>query len=78
MIERDRYCGEEVQQASAIIAATREVVLLMISQHLEAGSEYASNNDQDGKAAVDEMIRLLHTAVAQQAWQSEPMILDRI
>ena len=29
MIENDRYCGDEVQQASAITAAIREVALMM-------------------------------------------------
>jgi DNA-binding FrmR family transcriptional regulator len=62
MVEKDRYCGEEVQQAGAIIAAVREVVLLMISQHLEAGLQYASENGHD-QAAVDEMIGLLRTAM---------------
>jgi CsoR family transcriptional regulator, copper-sensing transcriptional repressor len=37
MIENDRYCGDAVQQVSAISAAVRELTLLLISQHLETG-----------------------------------------
>src|SRR5947209_9270468 len=65
MIENDRYCGDEVQQASAITAAVREVALLVISQHLEAGVGYAAENG-GRKAAVDEMIGLLRIAMRQQ------------
>ena len=65
MIENDRYCGDEVQQASAITAAVREVSLLVISQHLEAGVNYAAENGSR-KPAVDEMIALLRIAMRQQ------------
>jgi DNA-binding FrmR family transcriptional regulator len=65
MIENDRYCGDEVQQASAITAAVREVALLVISQHLEAGVNYAAANGSR-KPAVDEMIGLLRIAMRQQ------------
>jgi DNA-binding FrmR family transcriptional regulator len=65
MIENDRYCGDEVQQASAITAAVREVALLVISQHLEAGVNYAAENGSR-KPAVDEMIGLLRIAMRQQ------------
>jgi DNA-binding FrmR family transcriptional regulator len=65
MIENDRYCGDEVQQASAITAAVREVALLVISQHLEVGVNFAAENDTR-KPAVDEMIGLLRIAMRQQ------------
>ena len=65
MIENDRYCGDEVQQASAITAAVREVALLVISQHLEAGVNYSVENG-NRKPAVDEMIGLLRIAMRQQ------------
>src|SRR5437764_715474 len=65
MIENDRYCGDEVQQASAITAAVREVALLVISQHLEAGVNYSVENGSR-KPAVDEMIGLLRIAMRQQ------------
>jgi CsoR family transcriptional regulator, copper-sensing transcriptional repressor len=65
MIENDRYCGDEVQQASAITAAVREVALLVISQHLDAGVKYAAENGSR-KPAIDEMIGLLRVAMRQQ------------
>ena len=34
MIEDDRYCGDELQQASAMMATMREFAILNISQHL--------------------------------------------
>ena len=37
MIEQDRYCLDEVTQANAIIAALREVAVLIMDQHLRAG-----------------------------------------
>jgi len=46
MLEEDRYCLDEVQQANAITAAIREVALLIMAQHLEAGIEFAvASND---------------------------------
>jgi DNA-binding FrmR family transcriptional regulator len=36
MIEDNRYCGDQVQQASAVIAAVREVALLLISEQMSA------------------------------------------
>ena len=39
MIEDDRYCGEAVQQSSAVIAAVREVALMLISQQLQGHVE---------------------------------------
>ena len=66
MVEKDRYVGEKIQQAGAITAAVREVVLMMISQHLEAALQYASENDHDHHAAVEEMVGLLRTAMRQR------------
>lgn len=53
MIENDRYSGDEIQQASAITAAVREVALLLIAQQLEVGVDVAAGADR--KAAVEEM-----------------------
>ena len=39
MIEDDRYCGDALQQTSAVIAAIREVGLLLVSQQLHAQIE---------------------------------------
>jgi CsoR family transcriptional regulator, copper-sensing transcriptional repressor len=42
MVEESRYCLDEVQQANAIVAAMREVELLIISDHLNAGMDFAA------------------------------------
>jgi DNA-binding FrmR family transcriptional regulator len=62
MIEEDRHCGDEVQQINAIVAAMREVALLVISDHLNAAVEFAVEN-QDGKIAIEEMVKVLRTAL---------------
>jgi DNA-binding FrmR family transcriptional regulator len=41
MVEADRYCLDEVQQANAITAAMREVALMILSSHMDAGVDYA-------------------------------------
>ena len=41
MVEQDRYCGDELQQAGAVVAAMQEVALLLATQHLAAGVEHA-------------------------------------
>lgn len=62
MIEDDRYCGDEILLAKAVISAMREVAVLIISQHLEAGIEHASSHPDD-RAALDEMIDLMRAAM---------------
>lgn len=64
MIEEDRYCLDEVQQANAITAAVREVALLVIQQHLAAGVEHAVTSG-DGQAAVEDMLAVLRAAMRQ-------------
>ena len=64
MIEADRYCLDEVQQANAITAAVREVVLLIISQHLTAGIDFAVKSE-DQPAAISDMMGVLRTAMRQ-------------
>jgi DNA-binding FrmR family transcriptional regulator len=62
MVEEGRYCLDEVQLANAIVAAMREVELLIISDHLEAGMEFAlASKDKD--AAVKDMMNVLRAAV---------------
>ena len=71
MVEDDRYCGDELQQAAAITAALREVALLVLHDHLEAGIGHAAsvrNTGHDGEGAdtaVTEMITLLRAALKQ-------------
>ena len=73
MVETNRYCGEIVQQAAAVSAALREVVLLCLEDHLDAGIEYAGGAQADAEAgsvaqaAVAEIATLLRSAMKQQA-----------
>jgi DNA-binding FrmR family transcriptional regulator len=62
MIEEDRHCRDEIQQINAIVAAMREVALLVVTDHLNAAVEFAVEN-QDGKVAIDEMINVLRAAL---------------
>jgi DNA-binding FrmR family transcriptional regulator len=55
MVEDSRYCLDEVQQANAIVAAMRQVELLIIEDHLNAGMEFAVKS-QDVQAAVKDMM----------------------
>lgn len=64
MIEADRYCLDEVQQTNAITAATREVALLIIQQHLAAAVEHAVNAG-DGADAINDMVAVLRAAMRQ-------------
>ena len=71
MIENDRYCGEELQQATAITAALREVSLLVLQDHLAAGIDHAASLErgQGGsegvKVAVSEITTLLRAVLKQ-------------
>lgn len=72
MVENDRYCGEELQQATAITAALREVSLLVLQDHLNAGIDHAATlvREQGGgeegvKLAVGEITTLLRAVLKQ-------------
>ena len=62
MIEDDRYCGDEINVANAVMSAVREVAVLIISQHLEAGIQYASAHP-DQKDPIEELTMLLRAAM---------------
>ncbi|MCB8878426.1 metal-sensing transcriptional repressor [Acidisoma silvae] len=64
MAEEDRYFLDGVQQASAITAAMRELTLLIISQHLTAGVDFAIR-DGDSNAAIKDMMSVLRAAYAE-------------
>ena len=64
MLEQDRYCPEELQQANAVIAAMREVALLISGQHLAAGVECAARS-ADPEAVLEEMKSVLRSAIRQ-------------
>lgn len=62
MIEADRYCLDEVQQANAITAAVREVALMILTSHLDAGVDYAVRSGE-GDAAVQEVSAVIRAAL---------------
>jgi DNA-binding FrmR family transcriptional regulator len=55
MIENDRYVGDEIQQASAIVAAVREVALMLIAQQLE---KVAGSQRKDAREEMRAVLRL--------------------
>lgn len=67
MIEDDRYCGEAIQQGSAVIAGIREVSLMLIAQQLEshaARTEAGNSNagvGYNGRGIVD-LVNLLRAS----------------
>ena len=72
MVESDRYCGEELQQATAIMAALREVSLLVLHDQLKVGIEHAAavQREQQGandgvKTVVTEITTLLRAVLKQ-------------
>jgi DNA-binding FrmR family transcriptional regulator len=64
MLEEDRYCLDEVQQANAITAGVREVALLIMGQHLTAGVEFAVES-KDVAAAMKDLMAVLRAAMRQ-------------
>lgn len=64
MVDADRHCLEAVQQINAINSALRELALLMIAEHLQAGIS-AAVQAQDGAAVLDELITVLRTGMRQ-------------
>src|ERR1700742_2711347 len=62
MVEDSRYCLDEVQQANAIVAAMRQVELLIIEDHLNAGMDFAVQS-KDVDAAVKDMMTVLRAAI---------------
>ena len=62
MLEADRYCLDEVQQANAITAAMREVALLILTSHLDAGVDFAMRSGQS-EAVLQEVTGVLRAAL---------------
>ena len=62
MLEADRYCLDEVQQANAITAAMREVALLILTSHLDAGVDYAMRSGDSG-SILQEVTGVLRAAL---------------
>lgn len=64
MLEQDRYCLDELQQTNAIVAAMREVALLISSQHLAAGIEHATRSPNPTEV-LEEVKAVLRAAMRQ-------------
>ncbi len=64
MLEQDRHCGDELQQANAVIAAMREVALLIAGQHMTAGVEYAGQSAEPAKV-LEEVKSVLRLVIKQ-------------
>ena len=72
MIEDNRYCGEAVQQSNAVIAAMREVALMLISQQLQGqveriGTQSGESGSPRPAEGMSEFIDLLRSAYRLQA-----------
>ncbi len=63
MVEQDRYCLEEIQQANAVVAAMREVALMIATQHLAVGIEHAAGEQRD--VVLADMRAVLRAAMKQ-------------
>jgi len=64
MLEQDRYCGDELQQINAVVAAMREVTLLIAGQHMTAGVECAGQSVEPA-AVLEEVKSVLRSAIKQ-------------
>ena len=62
MVEADRYCLDEVQQANAVTAAMREVALMILASHMDAGIDYAVKFGDSDKI-VAEMASVMRVAL---------------
>jgi DNA-binding FrmR family transcriptional regulator len=62
MVEVDRYCLEEIQQAKAITAAMREAAMLILSSHLDAGVDCAVRSEEP-EAVVTEVKSVIRAAL---------------
>jgi CsoR family transcriptional regulator, copper-sensing transcriptional repressor len=62
MIEEERYCLDEVQQANAVVAGMREVELMIIADHLQAGVDFVVES-KDKNAVTKDMMNVLRSAI---------------
>ena len=62
MIEADRYCGDELQQIKAAIAALRRVAMLIAEQHVAAAAERLTDRKLRDTANKD-IMRILGDAL---------------
>jgi DNA-binding FrmR family transcriptional regulator len=66
MIEEDRYCGDELQLASAILAAMREVMRMLVSQHIDAALAYLSDHPRQKNATLADVAAVLRPLLREQ------------
>jgi DNA-binding FrmR family transcriptional regulator len=66
MVEGDRYCGDEVQQMLAILAATREVMRLIVAQHVAAGIEFALDGGASKSDIMEDIDTVLRSLIRDQ------------
>jgi len=66
MVSQDRYCADELQQASAVLAAMREVMRLLVSQHVDVGLRRALAGGTPPDEAMADIERVLQTVVRDQ------------
>jgi CsoR family transcriptional regulator, copper-sensing transcriptional repressor len=59
MILSERYCGDELQQGRAILAAMREVMRLLTTQHIGEGLERAADGTLRRDEALADIERIL-------------------
>ena len=62
MIENDRYCGDELHQIKAAIAALRGVAMIISEQHIAAAAELLSKTRYKAAAKKD-IMRVLSKAL---------------
>jgi CsoR family transcriptional regulator, copper-sensing transcriptional repressor len=66
MILNERYCGDELQQARAIVAAMRGVMRLLITQHVGEGLRRAADGTVDRDGAMADIERLLRPMLSEK------------
>ncbi len=59
MIMQERYCGDELQQARAILAAMRGLMRLLISQHVSEGLDRATDGTLKRADALRDIEKVL-------------------
>ncbi len=57
MIQDERHCLDVIQQISALTAAAREVELMLVEDHLQAGVADAVQGQEEG--SIKEMMQVL-------------------
>ena len=62
MIEDDRYCGDELQQIKAAIAALRRVAMMISEQHIAAAADSLADKKLKDTANKD-IMRILSEAL---------------